>query len=133
MSKDAATLPPYAQALGIELDHLDDGVPVLAVDFSDRIEGRPGYLHGGALSGLMEMAAIAALQADLARQGKTSQIKPVNVAVEFMHGGKAKRTYARGRLTRSGRRLAVVSAEAWQDDPARPIASALMNIILSGE
>lgn len=133
MSEDAATLPPYAQALGIELDHLDDGVPVLAVDFSDRIEGRPGYLHGGALSGLMEMAAIAALQADLARQGKTSQIKPVNVAVEFMHGGKAKRTYARGRLTRSGRRLAVVSAEAWQDDPAKPIASALMNIILSGE
>jgi uncharacterized protein (TIGR00369 family) len=133
VSEDAATLPPYAQALGIELDHLDDGVPVLAVDFSDRIEGRPGYLHGGALSGLMEMAAIAALQADLARQGKTSQIKPVNVAVEFMYGGKAKRTYARGRLTRSGRRLAVVSAEAWQDDPAKPIASALMNIILSGE
>lgn len=126
-------LPPYAQGIGIVVDRIEDGIPVLAVDFSDRIEGRPGYLHGGALSGLMEMAAIAALRADLARRGDRVRMKPVNVSVEFMHGGKARRTYARGRLTRAGRRLAVVSAEAWQDDPARPIASALMNIILAAE
>ena len=126
-------LPPYAEGLGIVIDHIDEGTPVLAVDFNSRIEGRPGYLHGGALSGLMEMAAIAALRADLERRGGKARIKPVNVAVEFMHGGKAHRTFARGRLTRSGRRLAVVSAEAWQDDPQRPIATALMNIILSGE
>ncbi len=125
-------LPPYANALGIEIERdAAGGAPVLAVDFSGRIEGRPGYLHGGALSGLMEMAAIAALQADLAGRGDAVRLKPVNVSVEFMRGGTAQRTYARGRVTRAGRRLAVVSAEAWQDDPAAPIATALMNIILS--
>jgi uncharacterized protein (TIGR00369 family) len=124
-------LPPYAAALGIAVDHYQDHVPVLGVDFSDRIQGRPGFLHGGALSGLMEMAALAALKAELTRRGVAGRMKPINVSVEFMRGGTAQRTYALGRVTRAGRRLAVVSAEAWQDDPAKPIATALMNVLLS--
>lgn len=125
------TLPPYALGLGIEIDRSEDGIPVLGVDFGERIQGRPGYLHGGALSGLMEMAAIAALQADLTRQGNIARLKPVNVSVEFMRGGTAQRTYAMGRVTRAGRRLATVSAEAWQHDRSKPIATALMNVLLS--
>ena len=125
------TLPPYARGLGIEVDHQDSGSPVLGVEFGDRMQGRPGYLHGGALSGLMEMAAIAALQAELARRGGKIRMKPVNITVEFMRGGTAQRTYAVGRVTRAGRRLATVSAEAWQADRAKPIATALMNILLS--
>lgn len=124
-------LPPYAVGLGIEVDHIEQGMPVLGVDFSDRIQGRPGFLHGGALGGLMEMAAIAALQAELARRGDSVRLKPINVAVEFMRGGTAQRTFAVGRVTRAGRRLACVSAEAWQDSRDKPIATALMNILLS--
>lgn len=131
MSADKLLLPPYAQGLGIEVDHVEGHIPVLAVDFGDRIQGRPGFLHGGALSGLMEMAAIAALQAELARRGSKVRIKPVNVSVEFMRGGTSQRTFAAGRVTRAGRRLAVVSAEAWQDSRDRPIATALMNVLLS--
>ena len=124
-------LSPYARALGIEIDHVEHGMPVLAVEFSDRIQGRPGFLHGGALSGLMEMAAVAALQAELARRGDAMKLKPVNVAVEFMRGGTDQTTYAIGKVTRSGRRVAVVNAEAWQDDPAKPIALAQMKVLLS--
>lgn len=124
-------LPPYALGLGIAVDHAENGMPVLAMDFSDRIQGRPGFLHGGALSGLMEMAAIAALQAHLAGGDPPLRMKPVNVAVEFMRGGTRQRTFAVGRVTRAGRRLANVSAEAWQDDRGRLIATALMNILLS--
>jgi uncharacterized protein (TIGR00369 family) len=127
----AATLPPYAAGLGIAVDHFESHLPVLAVDFTDRIQGRPGFLHGGALSGLMEMAAIAALQAELNRRFANSRIKPVNISVEFMRGGTAQRTFAVGRVTRAGRRLAVVSAEAWQEDRTRPIATALINVLLS--
>jgi uncharacterized protein (TIGR00369 family) len=124
-------LPPYAQALGIAIDHDGDGQPVLFVDFSDRIQGRPGYLHGGAMSGLMEMAGIAALQAELARRGETVRLKPVNVQVEFMRGGTEQRTFACGSVTRAGRRVALVNVEAWQDDRAKPIALAQMKILLS--
>jgi uncharacterized protein (TIGR00369 family) len=124
------TLPPYAEALGIGVDAGEEA-PVLCFDYSERVSGRPGFLHGGAMSGLMEMAAIAALQAELDRRGEQVRLKPVNVAVEFMRGGTEQRTYASGTVTRAGRRVALVNATCWQDDPAKPIALAQMKVLLS--
>jgi uncharacterized protein (TIGR00369 family) len=128
---NAPLLPPYATALGIAIDHDEDGLPVLHVDFSERVTGRPGFLHGGALGGLLEMAAIAALRAEMARRGEVMRLKPVNIQVEFMRGGTAQRTFAMGQVTRAGRRVALVNAEAWQDDRTRPIALAQMKVLLS--
>ncbi len=124
-------LPPYADALGIDIDHDEDGNPVLYFDYSDRVAGRPGFLHGGAMSGLMEMACMAALRAEMERRGETMRLKPVNVQVEFMRGGTEQRTFAMGSVTRAGRRVALVNAECWQDDRAKPIALAQMKILLS--
>lgn len=124
-------LPPYADALGIDIDHDEDGNPVLYFDYSDRVAGRPGFLHGGAMSGLMEMACMAALRAEMERRGETMNLKPVNVQVEFMRGGTEQRTFAMGSVTRAGRRVALVNAECWQDDRAKPIALAQMKILLS--
>ena len=131
MSTIGSTLPPYAIALGIHIDREEDGMPVLAVDFTDRMMGRPGFLHGGAMSGLMEMAAVAALRAEMERRGENMRLKPVNVQVEFMRGGTQQVTYALGNVTRAGRRVALVNAEAWQDDRTKPIALAQMKILLS--
>lgn len=128
MSND---LPPYALALGIGLDRSENGPPILYFDYSERVAGRPGFLHGGAMSGLMEMAAIAALRAELERRGEAMKLKPVNVAVEFMRGGTEQRTFASGSVTRAGRRVALVNAEAWQDDRSKPIALAQMKVLLS--
>ena len=128
MSSD---LPPYAEALGIALDLSEDGAPILYFDYSERVAGRPGFLHGGAMRGLMEMAASAALRAELERRGETMKLKPVNVQVEFMRGGTQQRTFASGSVTRAGRRVALVNAEAWQDDRSKPIALAQMKVLLS--
>ena len=137
IARIAATLPPYALALGIGVDRIDGALPVLGLDFSEKVHGRPGFLHGGAIGGLLEMAAIAALRVTLAERGPDGaglpRLKPVNMTVEFLRGGTEQRTYAVGRVTRAGRRIANVSAEAWQDDPARPIASAWMNVLLASD
>ena len=125
------TLPPYGLALGIVEAADPTGEPVLHFDFSERVQGRPGYLHGGAMSGLMEMAAIAALQAELERRGEAMRLKPVNVTVEFMRGGTEQRTFAQGTVMRAGRRVALVNVQCWQDDPAKPIALAQMKVLLS--
>jgi uncharacterized protein (TIGR00369 family) len=126
-----SALPPYAIGLGIAVDGEEAGAPVLAVAFSERVQGRPGFLHGGALSGLMEMAAIAALRAELERRGEAMVLKPVNVTVEFLRGGTEQPTFAIGKVTRAGRRVALVHAEAWQDDRTRPIALAQLKVLLS--
>jgi uncharacterized protein (TIGR00369 family) len=126
----AEVLTPYARALGIELVGTEHGAPVLALDFATSIEGRPGVLHGGATSGLLETAAYAALRGELERAGRAPRLKPINVTVQFLLAGKVKRTYACGRIVRLGRRNANVAVEAWQDDRQRPIASAVMNILM---
>ncbi|MES2058346.1 MAG: PaaI family thioesterase [Pseudomonadota bacterium] len=124
-------LPPYADLLGLTIDpDSQDGVPVLIMPFRDDVLGRPGFLHGGAISGLMEMAAIAALQQALAADGG-GRIKPINVTVDFMRGGRDKPTRAQGVVTRLGNRVANVEATAWQDDPAKPIAAARMNYMVA--
>jgi uncharacterized protein (TIGR00369 family) len=122
-------MPPYADLLGLVVENRDDGAPVLMMPFANAVLGRPGFLHGGAISGLMEMAAIAALDEALAEEGGGA-IKPINVTVDFMRGGRDKETRARGVVTRLGTRVANVEATAWLDDPAKPIAAARMNYLI---
>lgn len=125
-------LPPFARTMGMAVDHLHGGLPVIAFDYGPPVMGRPGFLHGGAMSGLMEIAAIAALRVTLDAEETGLRIKPVNITINFMRGGRQRRTYALGEVTRIGRRVANVEAKAWQDDPAKPIATVFMNFLLSG-
>jgi len=125
-------LPPYAGMLGLTVEHVAGEPPILTMPFAADVVGRPGFLHGGAISGLMEVAAIAALQQALEAEGG-GRIKPINVTVEFMRGGRDKLTYATGIITRLGTRVANVDALAWQDDRARPIARARMNYLIVRE
>jgi len=123
-------LPPYAQLLGITIER-GEGPPILDMPFGNGVLGRPGFVHGGALSGLLEMAAVAALRHALAADGRgESRIKPVNVTVDFMRGGREKVTRAQGKVSRLGNRVANVEAFAWQDDPDRPVAAARMNFLI---
>ena len=122
-------LPPYATLLGAVLERADDGTPIMLMPFSDAVIGRPGFLQGGAISGLLEVAAIAALRHALEGEGG-GRIKPINVTVDFMRGGRDRDTRAAGTITRLGNRVANVEAFAWQDDRARPIAAARMNYLI---
>lgn len=123
-------LSAYARSLGIRVAGEDGGLPLLAVDFGPNVEGRPQHFHGGATAGLLETTGYAALRTVLAREGRAAAMKPINITVQYLSAGKSKPTFALGRITRLGRRNANITVEAWQDDRARPIASAVMNILM---
>jgi acyl-coenzyme A thioesterase PaaI-like protein len=53
-------IPPYAKLLRLRFEERD-GSPQVAMPFHDDIVGRPGFLHGGALAGLLEFAAFTTL------------------------------------------------------------------------
>jgi uncharacterized protein (TIGR00369 family) len=122
------TLPPYAELLGLVAETAADGAPVLVMPFSAAVLGRPGFLHGGAMGGLMEMAAILALRHAL--DDDAVMLKPVNLTVDFMRGGRELETRARGDVRRLGTRIANVDATCWQDDATRPIAAARLTFLL---
>lgn len=124
-------LPAYARSLGITVDSIDAGSPVLAIPFGEIVEGRPTVFHGGATSGLLENAGYAALRAELARAGRQQRLKPINVTIQFLSAAKSKPTYARGRVLRLGRRNANIEVEAWQGDRSRPVATAVMNVLMA--
>jgi len=120
-------LPPYARLLGLTVEPGEDA-PVLVMPFGPDVLGRPGFLHGGAIGGLLEMAAVGALWQALGTD--ETQVKPINLTVDYMRGGRDKPTRARGIVTRLGTRVANVEAVAWQDEPDRPIAAARMNYLI---
>ncbi|NBC88453.1 MAG: PaaI family thioesterase [Alphaproteobacteria bacterium] len=124
-------LTAYARSLGIETHGEEDGLPVLTVDFGRNVEGRPDHFHGGATAGLLETAGYAALRTRLIAEGRDPQLKPITITVQYLSAGRSKRTYALARITRLGRRNANLTVEAWQDERARPIASAVMNILMA--
>ena len=120
------TLPPYAQLLKLRTEEQGDELRFV-MPFHDDVVGRPGYLHGGAIAGLLEFAAFTALSRAI---GEDVVKKPITVTVDYMRGGTRGDTYAEARIERLGKRMANVESFAWQRDRDRPIASARINFLL---
>lgn len=121
-------LPPYAELLGLSTRR-EQGELVWVMPFREEVVGRPGFLHGGAIAGLLEFAALGTLY-DALGEGEEVTAKPINVTVDFMRGGIEHDTFAAATITRLGNRVANVEARAWQLDRAKPIATAHMNLLL---
>jgi uncharacterized protein (TIGR00369 family) len=121
---------PYARTMGFESSRDDAGRLILAMPASAGIRGRPGFIHGGALAGLLEAVAYMTL-ADALGADDRPQIKPVNVTVTYMRGATEQTTFARATIERLGRRVANIEAMAWQDDETKPVAMAQMNVMLA--
>ena len=99
--------------------------------FHEDVVGRPGYLHGGAIAGLLEFAAFTTLARAIGDPAVV--MKPINVTVDYMRGGHPLETFAAATIERLGARIANVEAQAWQKDRKAPIASAQMNFLLVRE
>lgn len=96
--------------------------------FHDDVVGRPGFLHGGALAGLLEFAAFTSLSKAL--DDETVVMKPITVTVDYMRPGVERETFATALVERLGASVANVEAFAWQESREQPIASARLNFLL---
>lgn len=120
-------LPPYGTLLQLTFEERD-GARVAVMPYHDDVVGRPGYLHGGAIAGLLEFAAFSSLSQAL--DDDAVAMKPVTVTVDYMRPGQERETYAEAVVERLGANLANVEAFAWQEDRGVPIATARLNVLL---
>jgi acyl-coenzyme A thioesterase PaaI-like protein len=113
---------PYAQLLGL--------APVLEGDdlltkmtYGDHVIGNMSLpaIHGGAIGALLESAAIFEL---LYRAETIVLPKTITITIDYLRSAGPHDTFARGVITRHGRRVANVRVEAWQADRAQPVATA---------
>ena len=115
-------LPPYAAFLGLRAEG-----DLLVMPFAPALIGAPGRLHGGAIAGMLEIAALSVV---LARLPEGATAKPISVTVDYLREGRPQDSFARAHVLRLGRRVANVRADLFQDDPDRLVASARLNILV---
>lgn len=126
--------PPFAAKMGFRYKATDEGV-MLVMPFRPAIIGAPGRLHGGSIAALLEFSGlVAAVDETIRTYGMPEALpRPINVTVEYLREGQPEDTYAIARVTRLGRRVANIRAEAWQSARNRLIATADMNMVMDGE
>lgn len=120
---------PYARFLGLITEGHDEEL-VVTMPFADRLIGNPilPALHGGATAALLELTAVAQVAALYPRLRLP---RPINVSVAYLRSGRPRDVHASARISRAGRRVAHVLAEAWQDDRAQPIAALTAHFLLA--
>jgi acyl-coenzyme A thioesterase PaaI-like protein len=112
---------PYARFIGMGVERKGHEL-TFVLPFATHLIGNPFLpaLHGGAIGSFLETAAILELMWDV---GPERLPKPIDISIDYLRSGKPVDTYARATITKRGRRVANVRAEAWQDERARPIAT----------
>jgi uncharacterized protein (TIGR00369 family) len=115
---------PYCRFLGITVEDGADGGIVSRLCFGPQIIGNAALpaIHGGAIGAFLETAAIVELLRISPADGALP--KPVDLTIAYLRSARAVDTLARTIVTKHGRRVMNVRVEAWQDDPARPVATA---------
>jgi len=119
---------PYAVFLGLSLERTDQGL-LCRMRYADQNVGNPSLpaLHGGTLGALLESAAVFQL---LWEVEMASLPKIINITAQYLRSARPVDTLARSIITKHGRRVVAVRAEAWQDDPARPVAIANAHFLI---
>jgi acyl-coenzyme A thioesterase PaaI-like protein len=110
---------PFARCLGIRL--AENGV--LHMPFSPRIIGNPilPAIHGGITGAFLETTAIVGVAREL---GSAAPPKPIGLTINYLRSGRALDSFASVEIVRQGQRVVAFQAQAWQEDAAKPIATA---------
>ena len=122
---------PYARFLGLRTQLNGDDLSVV-MPFADHLIGNPMLpaLHGGSTAALLEMTAVAQVSLSYPRLRLP---RPINVTVAYLRSGRPTDVFAQAHINKAGRRVAHVTAEAWQERRDQPIASLTAHFLLYGD
>ena len=137
---------PYIQFLGIRFDRRGDELTAV-LPFDEKLIGNPFLpaLHGGVTAAFMEVTAIVVLSWTIAwermEDGQRGVDdwdpkhlpklpKTIDFTTDYLRSGLPRDSYARARISRSGRRYASVHVEAWQDNRMRPHAQGMGHFLM---
>jgi acyl-coenzyme A thioesterase PaaI-like protein len=113
---------PYLDFLGITMS-IVHGELVGRMSYSDPLIGNTQLpaLHGGTIGALLESTATF----QTLWESETLVLpKIITITVDFLRSGRPVDTFARGTITKQGRRVVNVGVEAWQEERDKPIARA---------
>ena len=116
---------PFARCLGIRVgERWHAGDAVLAKDHRQPDPARHPWRHDRRLP---------RNHRDRRRDARTRRLappKPIGLTINYLRSGRALDSYANVSIVKQGRRVVAFEAQAWQDDRAKPIASAFGHFML---
>ncbi|MDP6830136.1 MAG: PaaI family thioesterase [Alphaproteobacteria bacterium] len=120
---------PYFRWLGLRVDREGDEL-ITVMPFQDMLIGNPllPALHGGTTGALLESAAMISL---IGAMDTPRLPKIINITIEYLRPGGAADSYATGIVTKRGRRVANVRAQAWQKDRGKLFATASTHFLIT--
>ncbi len=123
------TLIPYAAVVGFEVEETADG-PVTRLPPKESNIGNTliPAIHGGVVGALLEHAGIM----QILWECEVEQFpKIVNISLDYLRPCLATlETRAKAVLVKQGRSVTNVRIEAWQQDPAKPVAAAHAHFLM---
>jgi uncharacterized protein (TIGR00369 family) len=122
---------PYARFMRIAPEN-GTGELLTRMRFHDSLIGNTFLpaIHGGTLGAMLELTAIF----HLLWETETEAVpKIVNITVDYLRSARPVDVIAAAKVTKQGRRMVNVFIEAWQDDRARPVASASAHFLVSAD
>jgi uncharacterized protein (TIGR00369 family) len=122
-------LVPYARFLGLVCSREGARLRV-TMRYSDHLIGDASIpaLHGGTLAGLLESTAAfhALFVTEVAGMPKT-----ITLTIDYLRSARAQDTHCEAEVVRQGRRFVVIAVRAFQEDAARPVASATVHLLVA--
>ncbi len=115
---------PHSRALAMQVDRFGSARADMSMPYDPRFVGDPvtGVIHGGAVSALMDTACSGAVMAHPDRPLSTATI---DLRIDYMRAAApGQRIVARAECHHITRNVAFVRATAYDDDRARPVATA---------
>ncbi len=118
----------YWNFLGLSA-HADGQQVTCRLPFREDFIGNPlgRSIHGGIVYSLLNSAAV--LQVIWKLDGVVNP-RTIEMAVSYLRMAGEGDQWAHAEIVRAGRRVATVSATAWQDDPDKPFATAHAHVLL---
>jgi uncharacterized protein (TIGR00369 family) len=110
----------YARLMGIRMHADAEGREQLLLPFGQHLIGRPGFLHGGAIAGLLSLACDHAISRETS-PADAAAVRCVTSTFQFLRAGAEKDIRATGTV-QLGRLISTVQAVAWQEMESKPVA-----------
>ena len=123
MQKYVGVIPHVAE-LGMTVIHAARGMAIMKLPYQDRLIGNPetGVIHGGVVTTLIDtVCGLATITAP----DEPSRVATLDLRIDYLRPATPKRDlFARAEVYKLTRNVAVLRAEAYEDDPRDLVASA---------
>ena len=112
IQKALATVP-FARLLELELESIDSGTAILALNVRKELTQNQGVVHGGAIASLIDTATAFAILSLLTPK---ERVTTVDLTISYLRPLRTGRLRAVAKVIRAGRRIFVVTAEVFDDE-----------------